>query len=143
MSETGLHLGHVVQAVLGSIHEDSFEEGLEKLRALFPDTTIVAALDLVDRDNVLKYKTQWGRCHYEVLGSTSTYSVFPRLGSPTNVSSYCTCPAFAFSVLMSESHLMNSSPDVSSVRLVTKISSCDSQHTFYSKNMLLRRYLEV
>lgn len=27
------------------------EEGVEKLRALFPDTTIVAALDLVDRDN--------------------------------------------------------------------------------------------
>ncbi|KAF9241535.1 hypothetical protein BU15DRAFT_87128 [Melanogaster broomeanus] len=94
------------------------EEGIDKLRALFPDNTIVAALDLVDRDNgcsltslvvapsVLKYRTPWGRCHYEVLGSTATYSVFPRLGCSTNVSSYCTCPAFAFAVLMSESHLM-------------------------------------
>ncbi|KAH7888730.1 hypothetical protein F5I97DRAFT_1803291, partial [Phlebopus sp. FC_14] len=82
------------------------DESVEMLHALLPDGTVVAALDLVDRDSVLKYKTSWGRCHYEVLGSTSTYSVFPRLGYSATISSYCTCPAFAFAVLTSDSHLM-------------------------------------
>ncbi|KAF9227410.1 hypothetical protein BS17DRAFT_464135 [Gyrodon lividus] len=122
MSAPTLHFGHIVQAVISSIQEDSFEEGIDKLRALFPDTMIVAALDLVDRDNVLKYRTPWGRCHYEVLGSTAAYSIFPRLGCSTNVSSYCTCPSFAFAVLMSESHLM--CKHVLAVCLAEQLSRC-------------------
>lgn len=55
---------------------------------------------------VMRYKTTWGRYHYEVRGSTSTYTVFPRLGFSAPASCYCTCPAFAFTVLMSNSHLM-------------------------------------
>ncbi|KAF8844364.1 hypothetical protein BDN67DRAFT_895286, partial [Paxillus ammoniavirescens] len=98
------------------------EEGIDKLRTLFPDTTIVAALDLVDRDSVLKYRTPWARCHYEVFSSTATYSVFPRLGCSTSVSSYCTCPAFAFAVLMSGSHLM--CKHVLAVCLAEQLSRC-------------------
>lgn len=60
-------LGHVVQSVISSIDEDTrkpaglailagshlqtVEEGVDKLRALFPDTTLLAALDLVDRES--------------------------------------------------------------------------------------------
>ncbi|KAH7921405.1 hypothetical protein BV22DRAFT_1072404 [Leucogyrophana mollusca] len=99
-------LQHVTQAIISSFREEEFEVSLEKLQSIFPDATIVAALDLVDRGNVIKYTTAWGRCHYEVLGSTATYTVFPSLFPSTSVSSYCTCPAFAFSVLMAESHLM-------------------------------------
>ncbi|KAG2119638.1 uncharacterized protein F5147DRAFT_119213 [Suillus discolor] len=77
------------------------------LRALLPDTMIIAALDIIDREGVVKYKTSWGRHHYEVMGTTSTYTVFPHLDvASTAVSSYCTCPSFAFAVLISENHLM-------------------------------------
>ena len=57
---------------------------------------------------VIKYTTLWGRSHYEVLGSTATYTVFPQV-SPTHnpaISAYCTCPAFTYAVLISESHMM-------------------------------------
>jgi len=122
MSTTTPSLGHVVQAVVSAIDEDSLEEGIDKLRALFPDTTLLAALDLVDRESVLKYRTPWGRCYYEVLGSTATYSIFPRLGWSPHTSCYCTCPAFAFAVLMSESHLM--CKHVLAVRLAEQLSKC-------------------
>ncbi|KAG1894503.1 uncharacterized protein F5891DRAFT_961460, partial [Suillus fuscotomentosus] len=83
------------------------EEGIEMLRTLLPDTMIIAALDIIDREGVVKYKTSWGRHHYEVMGTTSTYTVFPHLDvASTAVSSYCTCPSFAFAVLISENHLM-------------------------------------
>ncbi|KAI6134494.1 hypothetical protein EDD17DRAFT_1492744, partial [Pisolithus thermaeus] len=111
------------------------EEGIEKLRAFIPDTTLVAALDVVDRDRgrelliertlwiVLRYKTPWGRSHYEVFGSTSTcYTVFPRLGFSASMFSYCTCPAFAFSVLVSNSHLM--CKHVLAVCLAERLSKC-------------------
>lgn len=144
------------------------DEIVHKLRFLFADTLILAALDLVDRDSgelpsrslplfisifhgfnfgrmvdhglhysrslcrvvsrqlirhmssespqrpdcsilVIKYTSSWGRSYYEVLGSTATYTVFPKLlfdwATPT-MSAYCTCPAFTYAVLMSESHTM-------------------------------------
>ncbi|EGO00080.1 hypothetical protein SERLA73DRAFT_52884 [Serpula lacrymans var. lacrymans S7.3] len=78
---------------------------LERLRSIFPETTIVAALDLVDRACVIKYTSPWGRSYFEVLGSTAAYTVFPQLDFPASASCYCTCPSFAFAVLMSESHI--------------------------------------
>ncbi|KAI6119880.1 hypothetical protein EDD16DRAFT_1479852, partial [Pisolithus croceorrhizus] len=119
------------------------EEGIDKLRAFIPDTTLVAALDVVDRDRgrcpwsadyrdlftertswiVLRYKTPWGRSHYEIFGSTSTYyTVFPRFGSSASMFCYCTCPAFAFSVLVSNSHLM--CKHVLAVCLAERLSKC-------------------
>ncbi|KAI0930153.1 hypothetical protein AcW1_008910 [Taiwanofungus camphoratus] len=94
-------------AVITSVQHDNINESLEKLRLFLPDTLLVAALDLVDRDSVLKYVTPWGRVQYEVLGSTASYTVFPDLFYPgSSVHFYCTCPAFAYSVLSSESQLM-------------------------------------
>ncbi|KAG1769035.1 hypothetical protein EDD22DRAFT_870568 [Suillus occidentalis] len=86
-----LHLRHVLQASIQAF--DSDEES--------------SALDIIDRECVMKYKTSWGRHHYEVMGTTSTYTVFPHLGAAsTAVSSYCTCPSFAYAVLISENHFM-------------------------------------
>lgn len=57
--------------------------------------------------SVLRYTTSWGRLFYEVLGSTSTYAVFPWLqGRAAPPSSYCSCPTFADAVLFTESQLM-------------------------------------
>lgn len=100
---------------------------LERLRFLFSENLVLAALDLVDRESgrplitrsrakptgdrlkpiVIKYNTPWGHTQYQVLGSTSTYAVF--LGVPKTkrkTADYCTCPAFTFSVLLSDSELM-------------------------------------
>jgi len=96
--------------VLESIGPENFdEEGLEKLRFLFSDTLLFAALDLIDRESVIKYKTPWGGMQYEVHGSTANYSVFPELPGPSpdkKSSVYCTCPAFAYSVLLSRTQIM-------------------------------------
>ncbi|PSR72107.1 hypothetical protein PHLCEN_2v12022 [Hermanssonia centrifuga] len=112
--------------------EDSFDEFLDKLRFFFQDNLLLAALDLVDRDNgavflrmpaicnedspfihlitsVIKFTTAWGYTQYQVLGTTSTYTVF--LGAVTvdgnrKTPPYCTCASFAYSVLLSEYQLM-------------------------------------
>jgi hypothetical protein len=55
---------------------------------------------------VIKYTTYWGRTHYDVLRSTSTYVVFPALAPSGVLKAYCTCPAFAYAVLMTESHIL-------------------------------------
>ncbi|KAG2113757.1 uncharacterized protein F5147DRAFT_33410 [Suillus discolor] len=55
------------------------EEHIEMLRSVLPDTTIIAALDIIYREDVIKYKTSCSQHHCEVLGITSTYTVFPHL----------------------------------------------------------------
>jgi len=108
----------IADAVLSSIEPGTLsDETILKLRSLLPDALIVAALDLIDREHVTKYSTPWGRVVYEVLGSTATYTVFPDLSNP-----YCTCPAFAYAVLISESHLM--CKHVLATRLAQQLSRC-------------------
>lgn len=48
------------------------------------------------------------RVSYEVYGSTDTYSVFPvhDLSQNGTTPGFCSCPSFAYAVLMSESQLM-------------------------------------
>jgi len=81
------------------------DDVLLKLGFIFPENFILAALDLIDRENVIHYTTSWGHSEYEVLGSTATYSVFvdPQAAC---LHYSCTCPAFAYSVLLSETHIM-------------------------------------
>ncbi|KAI0085913.1 hypothetical protein BDY19DRAFT_385165 [Irpex rosettiformis] len=91
--------------ILDSPEEE--DEFIEKLRFFLDDNLILAALDLVDRDSVILYNTPWKHTKYEVLGTTSTYSVF--LGRPDKTSlhtAYCTCPSFAYSVLASDTQYM-------------------------------------
>lgn len=94
------------------------EDLLRKLQFFFPDSLILAALDLIDRDcgmqqtailwfsernavSVILYTSPMGRTHLQVTGSTSRYSVrFLEEGT------WCDCPAFTFSVLLSQTHYM-------------------------------------
>ncbi|KAF7976837.1 hypothetical protein HWV62_36795, partial [Athelia sp. TMB] len=56
---------------------------------------------------VIKYTTPWGRNHYEVLGSTATYTVIPQLlAAKAGARAYCSCPAFTYAVLISETYVM-------------------------------------
>ncbi|KAI0779352.1 hypothetical protein C8Q74DRAFT_685893 [Fomes fomentarius] len=102
-SELAVLLGQVLQG----LKPESIDDSLEKLRFFFPETLLLGALDLVDRDSVIEYRTPWGRSQYEVLGSTATYVVYPGLPSAGGYTlAYCTCPAYAYSVLLSETQIM-------------------------------------
>ncbi|KAI0665935.1 hypothetical protein C8Q78DRAFT_985587 [Trametes maxima] len=97
----------LLEKVIQELSPDTLDDSLEKLRFFFPETLLLGALDLIDRDSVIAYKTSWGRTQYEVLGSTATYAVFPGLPSPNgHALAYCTCPAYAYSVLLSKTQLM-------------------------------------
>lgn len=100
-------LTRLVAAVISSVQHNNLDDSLEKLRSFFPEKLLLASLDLIDRECVIKYNLPWGRTMYEVFGSTANYSVFLKLSPNTETSmSYCTCPAFAYSALLSGSQLM-------------------------------------
>ena len=100
------------------------DEDIMKLSHLFSENLLVAALDLIDRDRgsspnlfspfentktslsppVICLKLPWVRPFFEVQGSTATYSV--QVNLPRRMPVFCSCPAFAFSVLLSEDHLL-------------------------------------
>ncbi|KZT29206.1 hypothetical protein NEOLEDRAFT_1145474 [Neolentinus lepideus HHB14362 ss-1] len=107
-----LELVPVLQSAINATQKenrDSFEDLLTKLQFFFPDNLILSALDLIDRENVIKYTTPWGTTRFQVFGSTpgSSYSVFPNIScNAAAVSVYCSCPAFAYSTLKSDSQLM-------------------------------------
>ncbi|KAL6310394.1 hypothetical protein BKA93DRAFT_814134 [Sparassis latifolia] len=113
----------LVQEVIASIKPDSDRDYMAELRFFFPDTLLLSALDLIDRESVLKYVTPWGSSRYEVIGSTAMYSVFPGLRtSKSRLQVYCTCPAYSYSVLISESHLM--CKHVLAILLAERLSNC-------------------
>ncbi|EAU91724.1 hypothetical protein CC1G_04492 [Coprinopsis cinerea okayama7 len=97
----------VVFNILDSLETDTLtDESYAKLGALFPETLVVAALDLVDRGNVLKLIFPWNKnkTEYQVLGTTATYLV--HLDLPAEIPFYCSCPAFSYSVLSTGTHIM-------------------------------------
>lgn len=55
---------------------------------------------------VIKQTTPHSYPIYQILGSSSTYSVFSSLSPCSPLSFYCSCPAFAFLVLNSSSETM-------------------------------------
>ncbi|KAJ7647379.1 hypothetical protein FB45DRAFT_734890, partial [Roridomyces roridus] len=98
------------------------DQNLLNLQAVLPRNLVVAALDLVDRGNVVKY-TGPANKHYQVLGSTGTHRVFTDLPGP--MSSYCSCPAFAYLVLSSETYIM--CKHLPRCRLANKLDKCTTQ----------------
>ncbi|KAJ7218112.1 hypothetical protein GGX14DRAFT_439832, partial [Mycena pura] len=81
------------------------DHSLLNLQSVFPKSLVLAALDLIDRENVLRCVGPNGhQCHFQVLGSTTTYNVFLDLPGPTPT--YCTCPSFSYFVLSAESYIM-------------------------------------
>jgi len=96
----------VLNSILDSITPDALsDEAVEDLQTLLPENLVLAALDLVDREKVIQYITPWGTKIYQVLGSTATYSVCVDM-TVAPIPYYCTCPAFAYAVLLSETHAM-------------------------------------
>ncbi|KAF8262427.1 hypothetical protein EI94DRAFT_1832806 [Lactarius quietus] len=96
----------VLHTILETIEPGNFsDETLEKLGVLFSDQLLLAALDLIDKDCVIKYVSPWGRHHFSVTGTTDSYAVFPTLHGSCSVPHFCTCTAFAFAVLISQSQL--------------------------------------
>ncbi|KAA1471773.1 hypothetical protein DENSPDRAFT_777307, partial [Dentipellis sp. KUC8613] len=98
------------------------DEEIDKLGFFFPSTLVVGALDLIDRNCVIKYTTLWGRSHYQVLGSMGTYVVFPSLTQSPSMPSFCSCPAFSYTVLLSHTHLM--CKHVLATRIADRLKRC-------------------
>jgi len=96
----------VLHTILETIEPGNLcDEAVEKLGVLFSDQLLLAALDLIDRDCVIKYVSPWGRNHFSVQGMTDSYAVFPSLHPSCSIPHFCTCPAFAYAVLISQSQL--------------------------------------
>ncbi|KAN0106969.1 hypothetical protein V8E52_010637 [Russula decolorans] len=96
----------VLQGILETIEPGNFsDEAVEKLGTLFSEQLLLAALDLIDRDCVIKYVSPWGRSHFSVLGMTGPYTVFPNLHQSCSIPFFCTCPAFSYAVLISHSQI--------------------------------------
>uniref|UniRef100_A0A8C4W2W8 Zinc finger SWIM-type containing 7 n=1 Tax=Gopherus evgoodei TaxID=1825980 RepID=A0A8C4W2W8_9SAUR len=71
----------------------------ERLKFVF-GSSAVAALDLVDQHSVTRIVSPSGRAVYQVLGSSGKlYTCYASCH-------FCTCPAFAFSVLRKNNSLM-------------------------------------
>ncbi|KAJ7262226.1 hypothetical protein B0H12DRAFT_1012934 [Mycena haematopus] len=98
------------------------DQSLLNLQSVFPRTLVLAALDLIDHGKVLK-RIGPARHQYDVLGSTATHHVFINMPGP--MSTYCTCPAFAYLVLSSESYLM--CKHVLAARLAQQMCRCIEQ----------------
>jgi len=96
----------VFQAILETIDPENLsDEAVEKLGVLFSEQLLLASLDLIDRDCVIKYVSPWGRNHFSVLGMTGSYAVFPSLHQSCSIPFFCTCPAFSYAVLISRSQI--------------------------------------
>ncbi|XP_007526272.1 zinc finger SWIM domain-containing protein 7 [Erinaceus europaeus] len=75
------------------------DEHLLSLKFVFGSSAI-QALDLVDRQSITLISSPSGRCIYQVLGSSGkTYICLASCH-------YCSCPAFAFSVLRKSDSLL-------------------------------------
>ncbi|XP_006460639.1 hypothetical protein AGABI2DRAFT_70344, partial [Agaricus bisporus var. bisporus H97] len=81
------------------------DDDLYRLQHAFPEQTVLGALDLIDRGNVLKYTTSWGHTEYEIIGSNGTYLVLLDV-STTGYPYFCSCPAFIHYVLQQKNHVM-------------------------------------
>ncbi|OWF55989.1 zinc finger SWIM domain-containing protein 7-like isoform X2 [Mizuhopecten yessoensis] len=75
------------------------DEILSALQFVF-QTTLLPALDLVDQRNVTRLSSPSGRIIYQVVGSSGT----PYTCLATSI--YCSCPAYRFSVLLKQDHIM-------------------------------------
>ncbi|KAG3270224.1 zinc finger SWIM-type containing 7, transcript variant X1 [Ictidomys tridecemlineatus] len=77
------------------------DEHLSSLKFIFGSSAI-QALDLVDRQSITLISSPSGRHIYQVLGSSGkTYTCMASCH-------YCSCPAFAFSVLRKSESLLKS-----------------------------------
>ncbi|KAJ3478690.1 hypothetical protein NLI96_g9594 [Meripilus lineatus] len=108
---------------LDSEDTEDVNDYIERLLFIFPESLLLAALDMIDRENIIKFTTPWGYSQYQAFGSTATYNVFPRVTSGSRKTEpYCTCPSFAFSVMLSKSEYM--CKHILAVMISSKLSKC-------------------
>ncbi|XP_076473091.1 zinc finger SWIM domain-containing protein 7-like isoform X2 [Babylonia areolata] len=80
-------------------HGKLTEEILSALHFVY-QAPVLSALELVDKSAVSQLVSPSGRSVYQVIGSSGTpYTCL-------KTSHYCSCPAFTFSVLHKEDHMM-------------------------------------
>ncbi|KAL8604671.1 hypothetical protein ACOMHN_013451 [Nucella lapillus] len=98
-------VGHVGRSLLQEAtrvfreHGKLTEEILSALHFVYQGP-LLSALELVDKGAVSHLVSPSGRAVYQVIGSSGTpYTCF-------STSHYCSCPAFTFSVLHKEDHMM-------------------------------------
>ena len=61
---------------------------------------LLSALELVDKSAVTRFESQSGRIIFQVIGASGKpYTCFPN-------SKFCSCPAYNFSVLRKEDHIL-------------------------------------
>lgn len=115
----------IADAVIDSIvHETLTDDDLLRLQHTFPEQTIIGALDLIDRGNVLKYTTAWEHTEYEVIGSNGTYLVLLEVSS-TEYPYFCSCPAFLYYVHQQKNHVM--CKHILATRIANRISACSER----------------
>ncbi|KIK67135.1 hypothetical protein GYMLUDRAFT_37175 [Collybiopsis luxurians FD-317 M1] len=119
-----VELLRLADTVIDSLDQGLIEDSLSKLHAIFPDSLILAALDLIDLRKVTKNSTPWGFTEYEVLGSRATHIVCIGLSQSLGTS-YCTCPAFNLSVLEIGQSL--TCKHILAVRLAVRLNLCVKQ----------------
>ncbi|KAF8332576.1 uncharacterized protein EI90DRAFT_3153955 [Cantharellus anzutake] len=109
----------VLDALLDTVTPDNVPEDTILALNLLVSHTVVAALDLLDKKCVTRYDTPGGRKAYIVSGSTDSYAVEIDVFRNTPPSAlendsytttesrlfrtprhFCTCPAFAYTVLL-------------------------------------------
>ncbi|KAB1266317.1 Zinc finger SWIM domain-containing protein 7 [Camelus dromedarius] len=93
-----ISLATVVEELLSEMAA-AVRDGSAKLKFVF-GSSAVQALDLVDRQSITLISSPSGRRVYQVLGSSGkTYTCLASCH-------YCSCPAFAFSVLRKSDSLL-------------------------------------
>ncbi|GAA6006054.1 hypothetical protein JCM10207_007327 [Rhodosporidiobolus poonsookiae] len=98
------HSAQVLQSLLvdAQLSPPIRDSAFSSLSLLVGPQMLLDALDLIDRDKVVRRRLPNGRCIYQVASSTSgTYTVQPSLGVEGSVGGYCPCAAFSHGVVAS------------------------------------------
>ncbi|RDB25134.1 Zinc finger SWIM domain-containing protein 7 [Hypsizygus marmoreus] len=130
----------IADAVIDSVQNNELTDDIiQKLYSVFPESVVLGALDLIDRENVIKYTTPYSYPQYEVMGSKETHQVFLDM-EVSPLPFYCSCPAFAYAVLSSGSHMM--CKHILASRLANKLSLFIERPMLPEEleSMMLRQY---
>ncbi|GLB37682.1 putative SWIM zinc finger [Lyophyllum shimeji] len=96
----------IADAVIDSVESRELtDQVIQQLLSIFPESVVTGALDILDRESVIKYTTPCTYPQYEVLGTSDIYTVFLDM-TLSAMPFYCSCPAFSYAVLSSGSHMM-------------------------------------
>lgn len=105
MNPAGRKVSEVAEQLLTEVNSVYSKTGklsdelLSALNFVF-QAPLLPALDIVDNRNVTTISCPSGRKVYQVIGTSGT----PYICLPSG--SYCSCPAYRYSVLLKDDHLM-------------------------------------